>query len=230
MGFSNYLPSSRLIQPGVCTSSTRPASPFEGQCIFETDTDRLLVWNGSAWVIPNAPAQNPTGLEFITSGALSGNSINFSNCFTSTYNNYQIVIDEIGLSGSGDIFIRYLKASDGTADTSSVYWWAMRGITSGGASADSISGAGVAYGYTGHVTDAATLRLGSVVMQITDPFLARRTYAHIQAASSLAVYKQSRSGMTAHNLDQSNSGIQFFTNSAVTMTGTVSIYGYRRVA
>lgn len=49
MGLSNYLPSSRLIQPGVCTSSTRPASPFEGQCIYETDTDNVLYWNGSAW-------------------------------------------------------------------------------------------------------------------------------------------------------------------------------------
>jgi hypothetical protein len=49
MGLSNYLPSSRIAQPGVCTSSTRPASPFEGQVIYETDTDRVLVWNGSAW-------------------------------------------------------------------------------------------------------------------------------------------------------------------------------------
>ena len=168
------------------------------------------------------------GLVYITSGALSNTLTNFANCFTSTYTNYQIVLDEIGLSGTGDIFIRYLKASDGTADTSSVYWWAMRGLTSGGASADSSSGAAVTYGYTGHVTDVATLRLGSVVLQITDPFLTRRTYAHVQAASSLASYKQARSGMTAHNLDQSNSGIQFLTNSAVTMSGNVTIYGYRK--
>jgi hypothetical protein len=51
MPITNYLPSSRLIQPGVCTSSTRPASPFEGQCIFETDTDRFLHWTGSEWRI-----------------------------------------------------------------------------------------------------------------------------------------------------------------------------------
>ena len=49
MPITNYLPSSRLIQPGVCTSSTRPASPFEGQAIYETDTDRVLYWNGSGW-------------------------------------------------------------------------------------------------------------------------------------------------------------------------------------
>jgi hypothetical protein len=64
MPISNYLPSSRLIQPGVCTSSTRPASPFEGQAIFETDTDRMLIWNGSSWIIPNSPASSPVPTEF----------------------------------------------------------------------------------------------------------------------------------------------------------------------
>lgn len=33
----------------VCTSGTRPGSPNEGMTIFETDTDRLQVYDGSAW-------------------------------------------------------------------------------------------------------------------------------------------------------------------------------------
>jgi len=49
MGITNQVPSSRLIQPGVCTSTTRPASPYEGQAIYETDTDKVLYWSGSAW-------------------------------------------------------------------------------------------------------------------------------------------------------------------------------------
>lgn len=32
-----------------CTSSTRPSSPVEGEPIFETDNDRWVVYNGSAW-------------------------------------------------------------------------------------------------------------------------------------------------------------------------------------
>ena len=36
-------------RPGICTSSTRPAAPYEGQQIYETDTDFLRIWNGSAW-------------------------------------------------------------------------------------------------------------------------------------------------------------------------------------
>jgi hypothetical protein len=36
----------------VVTSSTRPAGPYEGQRIYETDTDRELVYNGSDWTLP----------------------------------------------------------------------------------------------------------------------------------------------------------------------------------
>lgn len=50
MGLTNQIPSSRLIQPGVITNaSERPASPYEGQVIYQKDTDQLLVWNGTAW-------------------------------------------------------------------------------------------------------------------------------------------------------------------------------------
>lgn len=37
------------LKPGVCTSSNRPANPFDGMVISETDTDRLSVYTGSAW-------------------------------------------------------------------------------------------------------------------------------------------------------------------------------------
>jgi len=37
------------LRPGVCLSTARPASPFEGQMIYETDTDVLAIWNGTAW-------------------------------------------------------------------------------------------------------------------------------------------------------------------------------------
>lgn len=37
------------LRTGVCTSTTRPSAPYEGQVIYETDTDKLLVWDASAW-------------------------------------------------------------------------------------------------------------------------------------------------------------------------------------
>ena len=51
MGISQQIGASSLSKPGVCTSSTRPATPYEGQMIYETDTDKVLVWNGTAWTM-----------------------------------------------------------------------------------------------------------------------------------------------------------------------------------
>ena len=39
------------LKPGVCTSSTRPSGPYEGQMIYTTDLDTLELWNGSAWKV-----------------------------------------------------------------------------------------------------------------------------------------------------------------------------------
>ena len=34
----------------VCASTTRPSSPFEGQQIYETDSNKTLTYNGSTWI------------------------------------------------------------------------------------------------------------------------------------------------------------------------------------
>jgi hypothetical protein len=35
----------------LCTSSTRPATPFTGQQIYETDSKYGYIWSGSAWLL-----------------------------------------------------------------------------------------------------------------------------------------------------------------------------------
>lgn len=51
MGLSSQLAPSAIAKPGVCTSTTKPASPYEGQVIYTTDLDTLEIWNGAAWRI-----------------------------------------------------------------------------------------------------------------------------------------------------------------------------------
>ena len=50
MPLSSVVGAQSIVRPGVCTSSTRPASPYDGQVIYETDTDLVRIWNGSTWV------------------------------------------------------------------------------------------------------------------------------------------------------------------------------------
>ncbi len=67
MGISNV---SNGLRSGVCTSTTRPSAPYEGQMIFETDTNRVLVWDNAAWVMI-ADTDTPPGLQFISGATFS---------------------------------------------------------------------------------------------------------------------------------------------------------------
>ncbi len=85
MPITNYLPSSRLIQPGVCTSSTRPASPFEGQAIYETNTDMMAIWNGSAWrYIAATTPTNGTVLQVVVGTVVNTEKSSTSTSFVTT--------------------------------------------------------------------------------------------------------------------------------------------------
>ena len=46
MGISQGVDS---VRTGVCTSTTRPASPYVGQMIFETDTNYIKIYTASGW-------------------------------------------------------------------------------------------------------------------------------------------------------------------------------------
>lgn len=91
MGISQQIGSSSLSKPGVCTSTTRPATPYEGQMIYETDTDKVLVYNGSAWY---ANWNTAWGLVSVTnttssSGAVSTETLRVTSpSFTAVANRY----------------------------------------------------------------------------------------------------------------------------------------------
>jgi hypothetical protein len=119
MPISNYLPSSRLIAPGVCTSSTRPASPFEGQVIYETNTKQTLVWQGTAWVMLT-DADTPPGLQLI-SGATFSNvaSIDITG-FTSEFEWYEVYFQATRHTSGSTAVLGVLY--DGATARSSAYY------------------------------------------------------------------------------------------------------------
>lgn len=49
MPLSSVVGAQSLIKPGVATSTTRPAAPFEGQLIYESDTGFLKIFDGTNW-------------------------------------------------------------------------------------------------------------------------------------------------------------------------------------
>jgi hypothetical protein len=65
--------SDKGMRPGVCTSSNRPANPFYGMVIYETDTNLLKVWLGSAWSFGQTLVSNVDSIEvLVVAGGASG--------------------------------------------------------------------------------------------------------------------------------------------------------------
>lgn len=53
MALSSSIPNS-INKPGICTSSTRPAG-YAGMLIYETDTKRSLLYDGTGWIVMSEP-------------------------------------------------------------------------------------------------------------------------------------------------------------------------------
>ena len=95
-----------IVKPGVCTSSTRPASPFEGQMIYETDTDKVLVYSGSAWLYSLTPQTLEAGAwqtwtPTITASTGSFTTITVSIARYSQIKNLVTVMLEFGVTSIG---------------------------------------------------------------------------------------------------------------------------------
>jgi len=62
----------------TCTSGTRPGTPNEGMTIYETDTDRIMVYNGSAWTLAAAlgTALPRCSVSRSTDQSIANNSVN----------------------------------------------------------------------------------------------------------------------------------------------------------
>lgn len=78
----------------ICTSSTRPSTPVDGQMIYETDKDRVLVYDGSAW----------TYVAGLVGAGVSG-SLAIANTVTSnlTYSSESLDTDSM-IAASGSTF------------------------------------------------------------------------------------------------------------------------------
>ena len=84
MGISQQIGASSLSKPGVCTSSTRPATPYEGQMIYETDTDLMRIWTGAAWRSLAAAAASSGSVLQIVQGSDVTQRINSTTTYADT--------------------------------------------------------------------------------------------------------------------------------------------------
>ena len=167
-----------------------------------------------------------SGLVYITSQSLATATTNVVGCFTSTYDNYRIVLSSVQMSANADIYWRMLSGS--TPETGVNYAFAFLGLRVDGV-ADNTSNPAAAVGYTGMTQQGvANTPVCNASLDIYSPKLSQRTFMTCQANSITTANWLSRAGYSHLNLTTSYDGIQFTTLGAPTMGGTVTVYGYRK--
>jgi len=182
----------------------------------------LLVSDGAgsaSWV------SNETGLVLVTSGTLSLTATDFVGCFTSTFNNYRVIIRNATLSAATDLCWTLLT---GVTPITGNYFLAFRGITSTGSGFDQSTQA-AAFGRTGGSSNAATSRI-QVSMDLFQPALVAPTMATSSAYMLLAGTGEyaTRVGGCAHDSSTAHDGLRIQSAGGQTIGGQVEIYGYRK--
>ena len=219
------------LRPGVCTSSTRPTAPYEGQTIYETDTDLTYVWGGSAWQqVSGGTAVGNSGLVYITTATASGTSstLNVVGCFSSLYTNYRITLSGTYTSTADDIYFRMLNGS--TPVTTGTYGWAWQGLGTRGTNVSTNGYDQSAGAYTGMTTFNPATDRHHAKLDVMSPFVAVRTYFLGQGVGI-------NSGLNAFNFlngggyqesGTSFDGFQVRAHAGYNLTTTVRVYGYRQ--
>ena len=186
---------------------------------YQSVTIQLVAANVWNVVAKPAPAAVSSGLTYITNSTFSSvSSVSINNCFTSTYANYLIIIDNMVCTGAVAVNLR-MRAS-GSDNTSANYSYGQIAWAGG-----SLAG----YGQSGQTSTTFAVGNPSVVaqttVQMTNPQTANPTSGTSSAARSPASSENFLYSF-GHNVASAFDGFTIFPASG-TFSGTIRVYGYQ---
>jgi hypothetical protein len=161
-----------------------------------------------------------SGLTYISTTALSGSSVSIAGCFSSTYDQYLVVLNNVTTTASCTHLIQF---ATGTTDAGANYGRQRLAVQAASVSSTgSVSQTSGTWGQT-------TAGNGSFYkMEISQPNLARRTFVNTQGV----YYDSSFAYLEIQNvaLDTSTqyTGMVLTPSGTSYTAGTVTIYGYRK--
>jgi hypothetical protein len=215
MGISN---SASGFRPGVCTSTTRPTAPFNGQVIYETDTKQTLVWQGSAWVMLT-DADSPPGLQLIKTQSIGTgvSSVEITSAFSSEFDNYKIIVGNVNYSVADTTIL----CRPGNVSTSNYYGGGFFALFTGGGLSQYVLNAGNA----GGVGITTQTNRGTVIFDISEPFNSS-SWTRMHSLPSIGNnYVAFYTSMLATSA--SYTSFTIFPASGTMTGGTIRVYGYR---
>lgn len=203
-----------LIGATAADTPARLAVGTNGQVLSADSTAST----GLKWVTPSAGSYT-----LISTQTLSATSaLNVNGCFTSTYKNYQILMNMTSATTTDYIYLK-MRAS-GTDSSTNYYGWLQRNFSS---SATQPTQTGNVSGGTSGFEIGGGMRVGRAISDIMSPFEAVQTaffgLSTVWDSGNSRSISQTTQGL--HDVSTSYDGFSLVPNSG-TMTGTVLIYGY----
>jgi hypothetical protein len=193
--------------PGILTVGTNGHT-----LVADSSTSTGLKW---------AAAAGGGDLVRITTASFSAaTSASVDSVFSSTYDNYLILLNVESTSGSNAMQVRF--RTSGSDNTTSNYGsnWEYAAFGTAGATGQLGSAAGSTLAYIQDITGNPT----SNVMFVFNPFATQNTYANHQAVQGNG-YRIT--GGLEFDTTTSFDGISFIC-AAGTFGGTISVYGYKK--
>ena len=220
MPLSSVVGAQSIVKPGVCTSSTRPASPYDGQVIYETDTDRAMVYNGTGWVVLSTGRANPVGLDIVSTTTIGTavSSVDVTNCFSATYDNYLVSWTTTGSTGIA-LRLQYLTAASSLISTGYYYSGYYSSYSSPSLVSDaSNNGSSFRIG----TLTASTVCAGQSILY--NPFTTSTKFWSGSHASTGEAYSYNGYNSSTASLPS----IRITTNTGTITGGTITVYGYAK--
>jgi hypothetical protein len=206
------------MQQAVATFSNAAArtaaitSPIEGQLTYLQDVKRYQSWNGTSW-------SSPDDLTLILSQTIGTavSSVTVSNAFSSTYDNYKILISGGASSTTNVLFLRLGNPGNNH------FGALITAPFAGGSVSATACNNQAAWNNSGNATTSGI----SMHTELQSPFLS--TFTRCQ---SIYADTNATTGTFSGIFNASTSFTDFtiLTSTGTLTGGTISVYGYRKTA
>jgi hypothetical protein len=187
-----------------------------GNVALDSEMGLSLITPTSIAVVSGSGSISATGAISFTSAT----GISLNGCFTSTYDNYKIVLNINSISKNDVMCFRF--GTGGTPNTASTYYRAGWRIEPNSPSVTNVSyGSPQSFLIVSEIKGSDT---AGYEVNLWNPFASRKTYLTATGVDNLL------SGSIVNgffNTTQSFTDFQLYMDASATVSGTVRIYGYR---